>query len=94
MIDREHVLHIARLSRLALSESEVDEFTRQLGSIIDYVNKLESAPTGGIPSGVAMSAGRDTLRDDTPVLSPDRKEILQNGPCVKDHHFAVPKVIG
>lgn len=94
MIERKHVLHIARLSRLALSDSEVDEFTKQLGSIIDYVHQLENAPTGEITPSVAMSAGRDTLRDDTLVPSPDSGEILENGPCVKDHHFAVPKVIG
>jgi len=93
MIDREHVLHIARLARLKLSDEEVEDFTGQIGSILEYVEQLESAPTEGVEPTSIMAPSHDSLRDDLPVPSLDREAILQNGPMVKEDHFAVPKVI-
>jgi len=94
MIDREHVLHIAKLARLRLSDDEVEHFTGQLDSIISYVEKLESAPTEGIAPVDTVALLHDALRDDNLVPSLDQESILRNGPQVKLDHFAVPKVIG
>jgi len=41
MIDKAVVQHIAHLSRLALSEEEVESYTHQLGSILTYVEQLD-----------------------------------------------------
>lgn len=94
MIDREHVLHIAKLARLKLTDEEIDHFTVQLGSILEYVEQLESAPTDGVDPTSIMAPAHDALRDDEPRPSLPREEILRNGPEVKQDHFAVPKVIG
>jgi len=94
MIDRNHVLHIARLARLRLTEEEVQHFTHQIGSILSYVDQLESAPTDGITPADTIAAIHDADRKDVVRRSLDRDEILKNGPQVKDDHFAVPKVIG
>jgi aspartyl-tRNA(Asn)/glutamyl-tRNA(Gln) amidotransferase subunit C len=94
MIDREHVLHIARLARLKLTDDEVEDFTRQMGSILEYVEQLDQSPTEGVEATSVMAREHDSLRDDVPVLSLDREAILRNGPQVKLDHFAVPKVIG
>ena len=94
MIDHEHVLHIARLARLKLSEEEVERFSRQLGSILEYVEQLEKAPTDGVDPTSIMVMERESARDDVPVSSLPREELLRNGPSVKDDHFAVPRVIG
>jgi aspartyl-tRNA(Asn)/glutamyl-tRNA(Gln) amidotransferase subunit C len=93
MIDREHVLHIAQLARLDLSEEEIDRLTRELGSVLDYVEKLNEVDTRAIqPSN--FEPVRDPLRDDVPAPSLTARDILRNGPSVKKQHFAVPKVIG
>jgi aspartyl-tRNA(Asn)/glutamyl-tRNA(Gln) amidotransferase subunit C len=94
MIDREHVLHIAKLARLKLTDEEVDHFTGQLGSILDYVEQLEAAPTEGVDPTSIMAPEHDALREDQPEPSLERDEVLKNGPEVKEDHFAVPKVIG
>jgi len=94
MITREQVLHIAHLARLKLTEAEIESFTRQLGSILDYVEQLNKVDTGSVePTSLTLPA-QDYLRDDTekPSLSPEK--VLANGPSVKKQHFAVPKVIG
>ncbi|MFP4162913.1 MAG: Asp-tRNA(Asn)/Glu-tRNA(Gln) amidotransferase subunit GatC [Chitinispirillaceae bacterium] len=94
MINREHVLHIARLARLNLSEEEIENFTHQLGSILEYVEQLNTADICGVEPTCFVAPSHDPLRDDKEMPSLDHQELLKNGPCVKKDHFAVPKVIG
>lgn len=94
MINREHVLHVARLARLRLSEEEIESFTSQLGSILEYVEQLNTADITGVEPTCFVAPSHDPLRDDREAPSLDRQEILKNGPSVKKGHFAVPKVIG
>ena len=94
MIDRDKVRHVAALARLVLTEKEIETFTVQLGSILQYVEQLNAVDTGSVgPVSLAVSRD-DPLRDDTERPSLSREELLGNGPRVKNNHFAVPKVIG
>ena len=94
MIDKNDVLHIAALARLKLTDVEVDGMTRQLDSILDYIDQLNSADTTGIEPAMYVTPVHDPLRDDTRKVSLSHDTILQNGPSTKKGHFAVPKVIG
>ena len=94
MIDREHVLHIARLARLNLSEIEVESMTIQLGSILDYIDQLNLASIEGVEPTCYVAPAHDPLRDDTEIPSLDTQQILKNGPNIRKGHFAIPKVIG
>ncbi|MDQ3433563.1 MAG: aspartyl/glutamyl-tRNA amidotransferase subunit C, partial [Actinomycetota bacterium] len=40
MIDRDQVLHVARLARLRLTEEEVERMTGELSSILDHIEKI------------------------------------------------------
>jgi aspartyl-tRNA(Asn)/glutamyl-tRNA(Gln) amidotransferase subunit C len=94
MITREQILKIAKLGKLKLTETEIENFTGQLGSILEFVEQLDRVDTKGVEPTCFMEPPHDPLRDDTekPSLTPE--EILQNGPKVKNGFFAVPKVIG
>jgi aspartyl-tRNA(Asn)/glutamyl-tRNA(Gln) amidotransferase subunit C len=93
MIDREQVLKIAKLARLKLSEREIESFTGQLGSIIDFVKQLDRVDTGTIEPTCFVGPSHDPLRDDAEKESFSQEEALRNGPKVKKGFFAVPKVI-
>ncbi|MGB7568744.1 MAG: Asp-tRNA(Asn)/Glu-tRNA(Gln) amidotransferase subunit GatC [Chitinivibrionales bacterium] len=93
MINREHVKHIAELARLALSEKEVEMFTGQLDSVLQYSDQLNKVDTADVEPTSFVSPERDPLRDDVIQPSLPREKLLQNGPNVKKGHFAVPKVI-
>ena len=41
VVDREEVLHVARLARLALSEDELDPMARELSAVLDHIAKIE-----------------------------------------------------
>jgi aspartyl-tRNA(Asn)/glutamyl-tRNA(Gln) amidotransferase subunit C len=94
MIDREHVLHIARLARLKLTEEEIVSFTGQLSSILEYVEQLNKVDTGNIEPTSLMAPSHGQLREDVEVQSLSRDQVLSNGPNVKKDCFAIPKVIG
>jgi aspartyl-tRNA(Asn)/glutamyl-tRNA(Gln) amidotransferase subunit C len=93
MINKDVVKHIADLSRLSLSDTEVESYSRQLGSILSYVEHLDKVDTSGVEPTAFIAPAHDPLRDDTetPSLSPE--ELLANGPKVALGHFAVPKII-
>ncbi|NLD98816.1 MAG: Asp-tRNA(Asn)/Glu-tRNA(Gln) amidotransferase subunit GatC [Fibrobacter sp.] len=94
MIDKELVHRIAKLARLKLTDEEAQNFTGQLGSILEYIEQLNKVDTSEIEPTNFMAPLHDPLRDDTVVPSLSHEQILQNGPSVKKDHFAIPKVIG
>ncbi|MGA2508161.1 MAG: Asp-tRNA(Asn)/Glu-tRNA(Gln) amidotransferase subunit GatC [Chitinispirillaceae bacterium] len=93
MIDRGQVLKIAKLARLRLSETEIENFTGQLGSILEFVKQLDRVDTGDIEPTCFVAPSHDTLRNDTEKPSLSQEDALRNGPKVKKGFFAVPKVI-
>jgi aspartyl-tRNA(Asn)/glutamyl-tRNA(Gln) amidotransferase subunit C len=94
MIDKEQVKHIAKLARLVVTEEERAVFTKQIGSILEYVETLSIADTAGVEPMAAVPPLHDPLRNDELCDSLPREELLRNGPHVKNGYFVVPKVIG
>ena len=96
MIDRSQVQHIARLSRLQLTEAEEIAFTSQLGDIFDYfeqLNELDELLVGVEPTTRAI----DTLNITRPdVLAPytDKEALLNCAPDREDQFFKVPQIMG
>lgn len=90
MIERDEVLHVARLARLALSEEEIEPMARELSAVLDHVATIaqldlqDVAPT----SHVVEVTGR--LRPDEPRPCLPREVALQQAPAVQDDGFLVP----
>jgi len=92
-ITREEVLHVARLARLALSESEVDRLREQLGNILGYIKQLDSLDTTNVvPTSHAVEMGTP-FRDDSVHPFGDREAILRNAPDRQGDFFRVPRII-
>jgi aspartyl-tRNA(Asn)/glutamyl-tRNA(Gln) amidotransferase subunit C len=83
MITREQVLKIAKLARLELSEAEIENFTGQLGSILDFTEQLNQLDTSAVEPTCFVAPSHDPLREDSEKPSLPREEVLQNGPKVK-----------
>jgi len=89
----EDVKHIARLSRLSMSDSEIEIFSGQLSSIIEYVEQLNSLDTGNIELTSHVIPLKNVMRDDILSGSLDREGALQNAPDAIDKFYRVPKII-
>lgn len=89
-IDRDLVLHVAKLASLSLSEGEVDRFAAELGRIVAHVEQLEALDTRDVPPTAHVQVERIPLRQDevTPGLSHD--DALSQAPQVEADGFAVP----
>ncbi|HEX3019593.1 MAG TPA: Asp-tRNA(Asn)/Glu-tRNA(Gln) amidotransferase subunit GatC [Chitinispirillaceae bacterium] len=94
MLNSDLVQNIANLARLKLSDEEKENFADQLGSILEYIQKLKEVDTVQVEPTNFMAPLHDPLRDDSEPASMTHEQILQNGPSVKKDHFAIPKVIG
>lgn len=63
-INKEDILHLAKLANLQLSESEIDKFQKQLSEIVDYFRKLNSVDTEGIEPIAQLTDLVNAYRDD------------------------------
>ncbi len=90
MIEREQVLHVARLSRLRLSDQEIDTLTGELSSVLDHVDKLAEVDIEGVEPTSHVVPLENVLRADEPRPSLDRDVALSQAPDPYDGAFRVP----
>jgi aspartyl-tRNA(Asn)/glutamyl-tRNA(Gln) amidotransferase subunit C len=93
-IDLATVRHIAKLANLEFTEEELQVFSRQLNSILVYIDKLDELDTGAIEPTSHVTETSHAFREDRVVPSLPVAEALRNAPESGDGHFKVPKVIG
>ena len=94
MITREDVQHVALLSRLELTDEEVERFAGELSAILDYAEKLQGLDVEGVEPTSHPLALQDVLREDTLRPSLDHEKALSNAPARDAQGFTVPPVIG
>ena len=90
MIDRDQVLHVARLARLKLSEGEVEQMSAELSGILDHIEKIGELDLAGVPPTSHVVEVTNALRADEPRPSWPREEMLTAAPAVADDGFEVP----
>ncbi len=105
-ITREDVLRVAELAHLELSEAEIEMFSRQLDSILTYVEKLNELDTTSVepmsqvtpvaaPNQAADRAAvpGTPLREDRPAPCNIIGDVLAGAPDPSPPYFRVPRVI-
>ena len=90
MIDREQVLHVARLARLGLSDAEVERMTGELSKVLDHIESLGELDLEGVEPTSHVVSLENVLRDDVPRPSLERARILSPAPDPTDSGFRVP----
>ena len=93
-ISRDEVAHLARLSRLALTDAELDHYAGQLDSILSHVAQVSEVAADDVPPTAHPADLQNVLRPDVvvPGLTPD--EALSGAPAVEQSRFAVPQILG
>lgn len=92
-ISPEDVRHVARLARLALSDEELVRMRAEMSAILDYMDKLRSLDTAGVePTSHAVPL-RNVMREDEPIPSQPREDMLANAPDRDGDTFRVPRII-
>jgi aspartyl-tRNA(Asn)/glutamyl-tRNA(Gln) amidotransferase subunit C len=90
VIDREQVLHVARLSRLRLSEEEVAKMAGELSSILEHVDRIAELDLDEVEPTSHVVELENVLRPDEPRPSWPRERVLEPAPETIDGAFRVP----
>ncbi|MBV9213446.1 MAG: Asp-tRNA(Asn)/Glu-tRNA(Gln) amidotransferase subunit GatC [Actinobacteria bacterium] len=90
MIDRDQVLHVARLARLRLTDEEVARMSSELSSILDHIEKIEELDLQDVPPTSHVVQVENVLREDDSRPSLPRERALEQAPDVADGGFRVP----
>jgi aspartyl-tRNA(Asn)/glutamyl-tRNA(Gln) amidotransferase subunit C len=93
MIDKEQVHKVAHLARLELNPEEEEQFTAQLGSILDYFEQLSELDVSDVPPTTRAIDVSNVTRQDRLQQYSDRQSILDNAPDREDDFFKVPKIL-
>ena len=92
-IDREQVLHVARLARLDLTEAEVERLTGQLGAILDAVSKVSELDLADVPPTSHPLDLVNAWAEDEPHDSLPLGDALRNAPEAESDLFRVPPTV-
>lgn len=92
-ITRQTVLHVAKLARLELAESEIDNMQRDLGNILDYVESLANLDTSAVQETAQLAVAGAPLRTDGVEQGLPNELALREAPRSSGGGFAVPAFV-
>jgi aspartyl-tRNA(Asn)/glutamyl-tRNA(Gln) amidotransferase subunit C len=91
MIDRDQVLHVAKLARLRLTDDEVDRMAGELSQILGHVETMNELDLDGVEPTSHVVDLTNVLREDVPRDGLDRDTALEQAPDAADGGFRVPR---
>ena len=90
MIDRDQVLHVARLARLSLTDEETERMASELSGILEHVEAIGELDLDGVPPTTHVVALQNVLRPDVVTPSLERERALAGAPDATADSFRVP----
>ena len=93
-ITRDEVAHLARLSRIALTDAELDHLAPQLDQIITAVAQVQEVAADGIPPTSHATGLTNVFRDDVPAPCLSSAAALDQAPATEQDRFRVPRILG
>jgi aspartyl-tRNA(Asn)/glutamyl-tRNA(Gln) amidotransferase subunit C len=90
VIERDQVLHVARLARLRLSEPEVERMAGELSGILGHVDRIAELDLTNVEPTSHVVELENVLRSDVPRPSWPRDVVLEQAPDPTDDAFRVP----
>ncbi|HZT15199.1 MAG TPA: Asp-tRNA(Asn)/Glu-tRNA(Gln) amidotransferase subunit GatC [Gaiellaceae bacterium] len=89
-IDRDEVLHVARLARLELSDDEVARFQEQLSAILQAVSKVSELDLSDVPPTAHPLELENAWAEDEPRPCLPLDDVFANAPDRDGDYFRVP----
>ncbi|MEO1352686.1 MAG: Asp-tRNA(Asn)/Glu-tRNA(Gln) amidotransferase subunit GatC [Cyanobacteria bacterium J06635_15] len=94
MIDADQVRKVAHLARLELTPEEEQQFTGQLGDILDYFEQLSELNTDNVEPTTRAIDVKNVTRTDRLESFENREGLLEAAPEREEDFFKVPKILG
>jgi len=90
MLDRDQVLHVARLARLELSADEVQRMAAELSKVLDHIEKIRELDLDDVPPTSHVVDVVNALRADEPIPCLSPEAALASAPEPLEGGFGVP----
>ncbi|HKI66627.1 MAG TPA: Asp-tRNA(Asn)/Glu-tRNA(Gln) amidotransferase subunit GatC [Solirubrobacterales bacterium] len=90
MIEREQVLHVAKLARLRLSDAELEKMAGELSGILQHVDRIGELDLDDVAPTSHVVELENVLRPDEPRPSWPREDVLRQAPDPAEGAFRVP----
>lgn len=91
IIDDETIEYVSILAKLELSEQEREQAKKDMGRMLDYIDKLAELDTAGIEPMSHVFPVQNVFREDVVTNGDESGKTLRNAPGEKDNMFMVPK---
>lgn len=92
-VNNKQVEQIAKLARLKFDENEIENLTKDMNKILDYMDQLNELDTDNIEPLSHPLDLSNVMREDNLKESISREEVFKNAPSHNEEFFKVPKVI-
>jgi aspartyl-tRNA(Asn)/glutamyl-tRNA(Gln) amidotransferase subunit C len=90
VIERDQVLHVAKLARLRLSEPEVERMAGELSGILEHVDRIGELDLDEVEPTSHVVSLENVLRADEPRPSWPREAVLEQAPDPAEGAFRAP----
>lgn len=88
--DIEYITHLARVE---LTPEEKAKFGAQLGTVLEYMEKLREVDISNVKPTAHPIAIVNVMRADEPRPGLDHKDAMKNAPESANGLFIVPKIV-
>lgn len=94
-LTRDDVLKLARLARLTLTDDEINDFTEEIGAILQYAEQLQAVNVDGVAPTYQVTGLTNVMRQDT-IKDYGYKpaDLLKGAPEVEEDHIKVKRMVG
>lgn len=92
-LETKDIYHVAHLARIAISDKECENMTKDLDGILHWFAQLNEVDVSGIPPMTCLSSQQGKLREDRVTDGGYAEKIVDNAPMSEDHFFVVPSVL-
>ena len=93
IISDETMEYVGILVKLELSDAEKEAAKRDMGRMLDYIDKLNELDTSGVEPMSHVFPVSNVFREDVVENGDEHEKMLANAPKVKDGMYQVPKTV-
>ncbi len=93
IISDETIEYVGILAKLDLSDEEKEAAKKDMGSMLDYIDKLNELDTTGVEPMSHVFPVNNVFREDVVTNGDDRENILKNAPESREGSFVVPRTV-
>lgn len=92
-VTEDDVKKVARLSRIALPDDKIEPMTKELNSILNWIEQLNEVDVDGVEAMTSVVETSLPVREDVITDGNIQHKVLKNAPRAEDGFFVVPKVV-